>query len=316
MQTKTPKRAAEQCVSVTLQELIELSKQAKGVSLLSLKKMGTTSGQRVSRLLARGMEFVESRRYQSGDDIRNMDWRVTARTGRAHTKLFAAEKDRQVILCADMRSAMFFATKGVFKSVQTALTLSSLAWSAIQSGDRIGGVVFDDCYVSETRPAVGKRGVLSYLHELAKKGAYRPSDSCQEGGSQRTLELAVSRLIEMSTPGSFVFFMSDFRHLSQKAYDRLSELARHCDLCLCFVYDPLEAAFPGKGTFTIANRNEDRSITMSNRSDLERYHRQFLERKQKVSSLAVQRHIHFFECTTEDDYLDILLQKSRAKIRR
>ena len=120
-------RTGVQRVSVLLPELLQLAQNGRMLSLAALRRTTPQAGQHVSQLLARGMEFAESRRYQSGDDIRNIDWRVTARTGKAHTKLFAAERERRVLLSVDMQSSMFFATQGVFKSVQAALMMGNIA---------------------------------------------------------------------------------------------------------------------------------------------------------------------------------------------
>ena len=140
----TKKRTGEECVSVSLAELLLLSKHANQLSLSAVPVKNCSAGMHLSRLFGRGMEFAECRRYQEGDDIRAIDWRVTARTGKVHTKLFAAEKERHILLCTDMRASMFFGTRGVFKSVQAALIMASLAWSASQGGNRLGGMIFDE----------------------------------------------------------------------------------------------------------------------------------------------------------------------------
>ena len=166
MMKSVTKRTGQDVVFVDLQELLSLKGYARQFSLSALKIKSSNAGQRTSRLLARGMEFAESRRYLPGDDVRNIDWRVTARIGKAHTKLFSVEKERQVILSVDMRSSMFFATKGVFKSVQAALMAAYVGWNATESGDRLGGLIFDDVGYFECKPALGKRGLLPFFKAL------------------------------------------------------------------------------------------------------------------------------------------------------
>ena len=124
-------------VRVSTKSLIELRRQAEQVPLNAIKIMAPQSGAYLSPFKGRGMDFEESRMYQPGDDIRNMDWRVTARTGAPHTKVFRDERERSVLMWVDYRRPMFFATQGAFKSVLAARAAALLSWSAIQHGDRL-----------------------------------------------------------------------------------------------------------------------------------------------------------------------------------
>lgn len=296
------KRTGSQCVSVTLPELLHLSKNAREFSLSALRVRSPQSGQHLSRLLGRGMEFAESRRYQSGDDIRNIDWRVTARTGKAHTKLFAVEKERQVLLCVDMRASMFFATRGVFKSVQASLTSAYIAWNAAQNGNRLGGIIFDDTSHCELRPTRGKNGVLRLLQQLVDKA----NISEKPRGTIGSMEQAIANIEKVASPGSLVFVISDFRNMTPYAYDLLFQVSRHSDLCLGFVYDPLEVSLPKNGYYPVTDGNGELQLNTYDKASLEKYQRQFIERREKVKSLATHRHVHFIEFCTEDDCLDIL----------
>lgn len=307
MMTKPLKRVGDQCVSVTLSELLALSNSAKAFSLSALPSRASLSGSRESRLLARGMEFAESRRYQTGDDIRNMDWRVTARTGKAHTKLFTVEKERQVLLSIDMRSSMFFATQGVFKSVQAALMTGYVAWNAIQIGDRLGGLIFDDAHMQEYRPALRKKGILPLLNGVAERSNFLSRDKSPINLSDPSMiDDVVASLWRMASPGSLVFIMSDFRHLTIRGRDMLQQIAKRCDLCLCFLYDPLETNLPKNGYYPVTSGDKELQLNTYDKKNLERYQKQFLERRSRVATLANQPHVHFIECSTQDDCLEIL----------
>lgn len=304
MMKMTTHRTGSQCVSVSLPELLQLSNHARQFSLSALRNANSQSGHHLSRLLGRGMEYAESRRYQAGDDIRNMDWRVTARTGKPHTKLFAAEKERPILLWVDMRASMFFATKGVFKSVQAALMMGYMAWNAIQTGNRLGGMIFDDANQYEFRPTLGKRGVLPFLERLSKSATF--SSNQHIPSDETTMDRAVAGIQRLASPGSLVFMVSDFRNLSNASRDLFVQVSRNCDLCLCFLYDPLEAALPGKGYYPVTNGATERQINTFHKGSLEKYQLQFKERKEKVQTLAGRNHIHFMECSTEDDCLDLI----------
>ena len=129
-------------IQIQFNNLIRLSAGARQVNLDHSTIKSKQSGGYLSSTKGRGMEFDEARLYQPGDDIRSIDWRVTARTGKPYTKLFREERERPVFLSVDLRPSMFFATRGVFKSVQAARLASLLAWSALRQGDRIGGQIF------------------------------------------------------------------------------------------------------------------------------------------------------------------------------
>ena len=188
------------------------------------------------------MEYDESRPYQAGDDIRTLDWRVTARTGRPHTKVFREERERPVYICCDFSPSMFFATQGVFKSVQAARAAALLAWKAQQSGDRVGGLVFSANTHHELPPERGKPGVIRLLKKLIEVGELPdPPPSMTHSGA---LAKAVARLKRMAKPGSLIFLLSDFRELDDACESDLARLARHNDLTLLFVNDPFEAALP------------------------------------------------------------------------
>ena len=119
-----------------------------------------------SRFRGRGVDFLESRNYQPGDDIRNMDWRVTARTGRAHTKVFQEERERPVLVAVDAGPSLFFGTRKRLKSVAAAELAAVIAWAAVRRGDRIGGFLFAPGSHRELRPAGGRRGAMRMIQSL------------------------------------------------------------------------------------------------------------------------------------------------------
>lgn len=307
MPTKPAHRTGEQCVSVTLQELLLLAQQAKALSLDNFLVKNIQQGQHTSRLLGRGMEFAECRRYHEGDDIRSIDWKVTARTGKVHTKLFAEEKERQVFLCIDMRSSMFFASKGVFKSVQAALLSSLLAWCSVAAGHRLGCIIFDDEQQHEFRPAPGKRGLLPILQKLAE---YGPKNINRKGPAADSLNQSLENMKRLLTPGSLLFLITDFRHFSPSSRDLLIQASAHCDLSLFFIYDPLEAALPVNGFYSITDGDNDRILNTFEKRKCAEYQKKFAERREQVRSLSQHRNIRFFDWSTETEY-DKLLEGMR-----
>ena len=139
---QTHQAQASPRVQPDLRDLMSLARAAMHLPGWHDRAKRQTQGAYLSALRGRGMEYDESRPYQAGDDIRTLDWLVTARTGKPHTKLFREERERPVIVAVDYRPAMFFATQGSFKSVQAARCAALLAWRAAQQGDRLGGFIF------------------------------------------------------------------------------------------------------------------------------------------------------------------------------
>ncbi len=294
---------ASELVSVQLKTLVNLAKQASLLKLHHSRIRSKQSGGFVSRLKGRGMEFDEARPYQPGDDIRSIDWRVTARTGKTHTKLFREERERPVFISVDNRPAMHFATRGVFKSVQTAKIAALLAWTAQQQGDRIGGQVFTDKHCQEIKPQNGKHGVLRFFNTLLKTSTAKEQEM--------TLEHALARLFQHARPGSRVYIISDFRGFeknekSQKAENHLARLSRHCEVILIHIYDPLESHLPEKGRYRFTNENRDVVIDTSDNQRLLKYQQHYQERVDYLQQMSKKLGLAFLQCSTTDDPFEVL----------
>src|SRR5690606_13561386 len=154
-------------VAVTLRDLLELRGPGEALTINAPRVRVVTSGAHLSPYKGRGIEFDESRPYQPGDDLRTIDWRVTARTGKPHTKIFREERNRPVIVWLDLRKPMLFATRGAYKAVRAAELAMLVGWSAIANGDRLGGLVFAEGAHHELRPALGGRAALRFAQAVA-----------------------------------------------------------------------------------------------------------------------------------------------------
>ena len=187
-------------VTFSTADLVGLRPRAAGLSLdVCRSSRGGRSGARLSRFRGRGMEYSESRIYLPGDDIRSIDWRVTARTGRTHTKLFHEERDRPILFLVDLGGHMRFGTRQAFKSVVVAEAASLLAWAAAQGGDRVGGIVLRGEHAAESRIRGGQRGALALIRVLA--GVENETEASVTGGG---IEDALARAHRVVRPGSLV----------------------------------------------------------------------------------------------------------------
>ncbi len=285
-------------VSVQLKTLINLAKPASLLKLHQSKIRSKQSGGFVSRFKGRGMEFDEARLYQPGDDIRSIDWRVTARTGKTHTKVFCEERERPVFISVDHRSSMQFATRGVFKSVQAAKIAALLAWTAQHKGDRIGGQLFTDTSCQELKPQNGKHAVLRFFNSLVK-----PPSPLK---ITMTLEHALARLVQHARPGSLVYIISDFRGFDEQAENHLAKLAKHCDVVLIQVYDLLEKDLPAKGRYRFTDNERDVTFDTSDSKKINKYHHNFQHRQNHLKNTAKKMGLAFQQCTTSDDPIEVL----------
>ncbi len=296
----------DELVRVSLPSLIRLTQAALGLKLGPTGIRAMQGGNYLSSFKGRGMEFDETRPYTQGDDVRSLDWRVTARTGKTHTKLFREERERPVFLSVDARAAMFFATRGVFKFVQAARLAALTAWSAQRHGDRVGGQVFTEKGGIEVKPEHGRRAVLHLLQQLVDAS---PS---AEGLSGNGLDEALARLVHHARPGSLVFVFSDFRGLGEAGRFSLLRLRRHCDVALAFLSDPLESQLPEKGHYRFAHAGRELSLDAS-LAAASAYADRFVKRRVAVSQIARQHGMRFIPCLTTDDPVAVLRESLRIR---
>lgn len=235
-------------VELSINELLQYQSKTSLISLKATKNLqNKMSGGYLARSKGRGMEFDEVRHYQTGDDIRAIDWRVTARTGKTHTKLFREEVERPVLVVTDLSHNMLFGSQLLFKSVQAAHLASLVAWHAKQRGDRIGGIVFNDDIHFEFKPRSRKEGVLHYLHGLVQAHEHSLSKLEIQNSTQNkasTFAENCSRLRQLAHPGSLVYLITDGQNISSESIRHLSHVSRHCELIVCQIIDPLEQHLP------------------------------------------------------------------------
>jgi len=294
---------AEGITWISPQSLIQLRLLAAKLPLNSSKIHARQGGAYLSSFKGRGMEFDESRMYMPGDDIRSMDWKVTARTNQPHTKVFREERERPVLLWLDLNPSMFFATRGAFKSVLAAQAASLLAWSTVSGNDRLGALVFAGDQHTEIRPKRGKAAALDFIRRTCGHSAW---DKTSEPHQARNMNLAASRLRKVVKPGSLIFLISDFREMDEQAKSHIINLSRHNNLVLLHIYDPFEASLPISGQYKVSDGINDVSINTGNKKLRSAYHSRFEQHQENLIKLCRQHRIHWIPISTEDDVLESL----------
>ncbi len=246
--------SSSQATRVALDELISLAALAHGAALArSRRAPALRSGGHASRWRGRGVDFRESRIYQPGDEIRHMDWRVTARSGKPHTKLFEEEREQGLLLALDCNPGMRFGTRVRFKSVQAARAAALLAWMAAAGGDRVGALAFGGGVGGEIKPAGGRRGVLRVLR------AIRDWDAAADAARQEPLSQALTRLRRLLRPGMRLVLLTDGFSVDAEAARLLPQIAARHDVAVIVLRDALELAAPPPGRYAL-HLGEDRRV--------------------------------------------------------
>ncbi len=289
--------------STSLKELLGL--RAASVALqrqVQRKSAAPQSGGSVSRRLGRGLDFAEVREYQSGDDVRMIDWKVTARTGKAHTKLFVEERERPVLLLVDFRANMRFGTRGMYKSMMAARLASLLGWCAVASHDRVGGFVFTDDWHTEIRPQSGRRGLMALFRAIHTGQQRIPAAQ----GDQFVKSLR--RLRHGVHGGSTVVLLSDFKGFDETARKTLGSSLNAMDVVAVHICDPFDYALPAPGQYPISASTKDKAarwmLSVGSKAERQRYAQEFDERQQSLKSLFVQQRHRYITVSTHEPILD------------
>lgn len=238
--------------TVTLQHLVQLQADARQLRVPRQQMARRRQqGQQHSRIRGRGMEFAEVRQYQPGDDIRSIDWRVTARRQEPHTKLYQEERERPVLILCDFSPSLYFASTGAYKSVRAVETAALLAWQALFAGNRVGGVLVSPGTVKVLRPARRRSAVLGLLQGLTDfHHALQHQAESNDGGRSR-LNDALTEARRAARTGAQVIVISDFLNLDQTGVTLLGQLALHNDVEAVRIQDPLERELPASGEFAV-----------------------------------------------------------------
>jgi uncharacterized protein (DUF58 family) len=272
---------------ITLQQLLIQRHAARTLEyLMHSRSIAGISGLHLSKMRGRGIDFEEFRPYQAGDDIRLIDWRVTARTGRPFTKVFREERERPVIIAVDQTQNMYFGSQIAFKSVVAAQAAAVFCWLAIDNGDRVGGLVYSDNSSALVRPKRSRRSALHLLNQVflynqrLQQAKALEQQQAIDPDFKPGLASALGQIRRITKPGSTLYVISDFMTLDAKALQYLNQLARHNNVVCCLVYDALEETLPVPGIYSITDGSHKGAINTHNSKARARYREHFKERMQ------------------------------------
>lgn len=328
-------------VTTSVEELLGLRVEASRLLRTTRKRVHRQrTGPRASRSLGRGLDFAESRIYQPGDDVRNMDWNVTARSGVAHSKLFVEEREKPTLLLVDLTPGMWFATRGMFKSLLVTRIAALLAWCAVAGNDRVGGIVTTGEWQREVPAEPGRRGVMALIRYLVDAREHRDTDIQEATSSSADVATeqfthSLQQLQKLSRAGGDVVVLSDFASLDSATADsasidrqnhypsgnlrspvqtRLASLAGSASLTLVHVFDPIEKSLPVGGRLDVVKQGVRAQLAQGTQPRQQHTER-FAARTDALQSLAAANgRVGLLQVNTAEqpvDALQRLLQRAQ-----
>jgi uncharacterized protein (DUF58 family) len=286
-------------VDLTISELVNL-KNNLTTTIAHTKSISTPLyGNKRSTIKGRGIDFDEVREYQPGDDIRSIDWRVSARTQKIYTKIYKEEKERPILLGVDLGFSMRFASQKAFKSIIAAHFATLISWLSFKNKDRIGAIVFTGDKHLEVRPQGGKQGVQKLIKTLVLMHQNQIKQHFKQD-----LITTLQRLHKISLPGSLVMLISDFQNFNQQSQDLCHLIAKRNDLVFVFIYDKIEKKSPKANHYLISDGENISTLDTRIKKNKKNYENQFSIRFQKVQDFAKKVKAPFLAINTTDNLSD------------
>src|ERR1700743_3374318 len=238
---------------IKFDSLVALQFHASGFTLQHSQPVHSVLfGRRASRVRGRGLDFEELRGYIAGDDVRSIDWRVTARTQKPYVRVYSEERDRPTMLVVDQRINMFFGSRVSMKSVIAAEFAALAAWRVFHQGDRIGAFIFNDDATEEIRMRRSRATVLRILDRIAYQNHLLRADTPLQPKPSRLNEVLASAA-RICRHDALILIASDFDGADQSTRDLLLHMSRSNDVICCLTYDPLAVKLPPAEQLVVSN---------------------------------------------------------------
>jgi uncharacterized protein (DUF58 family) len=288
-------------VYVTLKQLAALRHQARGFSFLPRQPVTSLlAGAHTSKLRGRGLDFQEIRKYLPGDDPRSIDWKVTARTRTPHSRVFTEERERPVLLLVDQRIGMFFGSVRMMKSVAAAELAALAAWRTVAVKDRVGAVVFNDSEAVEIRPQRTQSTVMKILRAIETQNrALRANSSARPNPGM--LNETLRRACRLATHDYLIMVISDGAGSDPDTKQVFTTIARHNDVFIALVVDPLEIDLPPAGRMVVSDGERQMEVDTASAALRSGFHREFADRLAAAKRFLLTRDVPVFPLRTDRD---------------
>lgn len=285
---------------VTLEELIEQKKYVAYLRALTAK--ATTSNQAgdvKSAFKGRGIELEEIRSYTFGDDIRDIDWRVTARKDTTYTKLYAEEKDREIYVLLDLSSYMVFGTRNELKSVSASKVAALLGWLALENKDRFGCVIFDGHQNYLFKPKNHQASMIAIFKKIAavSENILRRQNDENEESFAKSIKLLEHNIKSRAT----VFVISDFNRLDEDMKKAVAGMAKKTNAYLINVFDALEENAPKAGEYMAADYGQRLVFDSDSKAFQKAYKAHFMLKRHDVREFALRFNCRYLEVRTDTE---------------
>ncbi len=283
------RRAAGTGVYTSLQELALLRLRASGFSFLPRQPLHSLlAGRHASRLRGRGLNFEEIRRYQPGDDVRQIDWKATVRLRKTQSRVYTEERERSVLLLVDQRITMFFGSVKNMKSVTAAEAAALAAWRVLRQQDRAGALVFNDERIDEVRPHRSQGAVMRILQAVVAQNQALSHEAGIRPNPVMFNEV-LRRCERLAKHDCLVCIISDGFGNDEETRRLLTRISQHNDVLFAWVYDPLEADLPDAGRLVFGDGASQLEVNTGNRRLRERFRETFAEARAAGRRFLLQR---------------------------
>jgi len=249
-------------VYVSTDDLVRLETQARDLNFIQkARSHQPLAGRMNSAMRGRGLTFEELRNYLPGDDIRSIDWRVTARTTRPVVRIYSEEKERPALIVVDQRMNMFFGSRRSMKSVTAAEAAMLCAWRILGSGDRVGGFVLGDTDTEQIKPHRSRNAVIAFADRIAARNAAlkADADASPENGQ---LDAVLETVANIAHHDHLVVIISDFDGHTPRTRDLLLRLSSRNDVVCLLVYDPFLLTLPASGDMVVSGGGPQAELTL------------------------------------------------------
>jgi uncharacterized protein (DUF58 family) len=290
---------------ITLPQLLALRHKNSGSKTNELVNvLGSQSGIKVSKIKGRGIDFAEVRAYQPGDDIRAIDWRVTARKNKPHTKIFREERERPAVIYVDQSQHMFFGSKQRLKSVAAAELATRIAWQTLAAGDRVGGIVIDNEEQTLFRPFRTVKAVGRLLNKITIANNALKLKASKK--NQDSKFLGLEQLRRLTQHNYKIYIISDFSGDIDRWSEQVKQLARHNQIVLAQIEDPLDKSLPPADNYVITDGTKRLQFYSGTQSIRAKYAEDFTARVQLLKEMSRHPAIAHVNLSTEDPNWDHL----------
>ncbi len=293
-------------ITPSLDALIAWRFQVPAVGLFNRQRVQhSQSGAHLSTARGRGIDFAETRAYHPGDDIRLINWKLTAKMGKPYTKVYHEERERPVYFIVDQNSSMHFGTRVCFKQVLAANLFALLGWSALAAEQQVGAILVGDHRFSEVAARRSRQNLLQTFKQLVDW-------QNQVGETAKQIERSLMRLNQQAKAGSTSIILSDCSHFNQTSWTLLKQLSHKNELMICFIYDSLEVQAPSKGRYQFSDGAQHYVVlNASQAKQRQQYQAWFAERRRMLEKFCRQYNIRLIPVATHDDLQQVINREVR-----